>query len=65
MKLPSVTGQQAVEAFGRIGRHIILRHSDPPHRRLTIPLHNPLAKGTLRALIRDAGLTLDQFIHLL
>ena len=47
------------------GSHIIVRHDTPPHRRLSIPNHNELAKGTLRALIREAGLTVDEFLDLL
>jgi predicted RNA binding protein YcfA (HicA-like mRNA interferase family) len=45
------------------GSHIILRH--PTQRRLTVPDHRELAKGTLRALIRDAGITKERFIELL
>ncbi len=47
------------------GSHIVLRHRDPPHRRLVVPDHRVIAKGTLRALIRDAGLTTDEFVSLL
>jgi len=36
-----------------------------PHRRLSIPNHKELAKGALRALIKEAGLTVEQFIELL
>jgi predicted RNA binding protein YcfA (HicA-like mRNA interferase family) len=62
-KLPVVSGSEAVRAFGRVGyevdhqtgSHIILRHREPPHRRLPVPDHKELAKGTLRSLIRDAG----------
>ena len=72
-KLPLVSGREAVKAFHRIGyesdhqtgSHIILRHSDPPHRRLSVPDHEELAKGTLRALIRQTGLTVEEFIELL
>jgi len=39
------------------GSHIILQHIRPPHRRLTVPDHNELAKGTSGAIIRQAGLT--------
>jgi predicted RNA binding protein YcfA (HicA-like mRNA interferase family) len=42
---------------------MILRH--PDRRRLTVPDHRELAKGTLRSLIREAGLTVDQFVELL
>jgi predicted RNA binding protein YcfA (HicA-like mRNA interferase family) len=34
-------------------------------RRLTIPNHRELAKGTLRAIIREAGITKEEFIDLL
>ena len=72
-KLPAVSGADAVRAFERIGymlshqsgSHLILRHELPPHRHLSIPNHRELAKGTLRGLIRDAGLTVDEFVRLL
>ena len=32
---------------------------------LSIPNHNPIKHGTLRAIIRDAGLTVDEFTALL
>ncbi|HEV2436583.1 MAG TPA: type II toxin-antitoxin system HicA family toxin [Verrucomicrobiae bacterium] len=41
------------------GSHIILRQ--PSGRRLTVPNHRELAKATLRALIREAGITKEQF----
>lgn len=73
VKLPVISGSDAVKAFCKLGyaidhqtgSHIILRHSDPQHRRLTIPNHDELAKGTLRSLIREAGITKEQFVQLL
>ena len=70
-KLPVCSGAQAVRAFQKLGyavdhqtgSHIILRH--PNLRRLTVPNHRELARGTLRALIREAGLTKGQFTELL
>jgi len=47
------------------GSHMILCQAAYPHRRLTVPDHKELAKGTLRAIIRDAGLTVDEFVALL
>ena len=47
------------------GSHIILRHQDPPHRRLTIPDHKEIAKGTLKNIIREAGLTLEELLEIL
>lgn len=73
MKLPVVSGADAARVFSRIGyvfddqhgSHMMLRHAQPPHRRLSVPNHRTLAKGTLRALIREAGLTVDEFVGLL
>ncbi len=44
---------------------MILRRGKPPHRRLSVPDHKVVAKGTLRAIIRDAGLTVPEFNRLL
>lgn len=72
-KLPVVSGEKVVKALSKIGyefdhqtgSHIILRQRDPPHRRLTIPKHKEIAKGTLRAIIKQAGLTVNEFVKLL
>jgi len=73
VKLPAISGDDAVRAFARVGyeldrqkgSHMLLRHSQPPHRRLSVPRHSELAKGTLRALIREGGLSVDEFVRLL
>jgi len=70
-RLPVCSGQDAIRAFEKVGyrvdhqtgSHIILRH--PQMRRLTVPNHRELARGTLRALIREAGLTQEEFSRLL
>ncbi len=70
-KLPVVSGAQLVKAFGKPeyyirsqqGSYIHLRH--PVHPPLTIPNHREIARGTLRAIIRQAGLPLDRFVELL
>jgi predicted RNA binding protein YcfA (HicA-like mRNA interferase family) len=70
--LPRISGREAVSVFRKLGyevdrqrgSHIILRHPLPPHRRLTVPDHREVAKGTLRALIREAGITVEEFIAL-
>jgi predicted RNA binding protein YcfA (HicA-like mRNA interferase family) len=72
-RLPAISGKEAARAFEKIGyvldhqtgSHLILRHVDPPHRHLSVPDHRELAKGTLRGLIRDTGLTVDEFVDLL
>ena len=40
---------------------IIVRHIKPPHRRITIPNHKVIAKGTLRKIIKESGLSLEEF----
>ena len=45
------------------GSHVHLRHPIRPP--LTIPNHKEIARGTLRAIIRQAGLSVDQFNVLL
>jgi len=68
-KLPGVNHLDAVRAFGkagfvivRQGKHIILRRED---RRIVIPRANPINAFTMGGIIRDAGLTIDQFKTLL
>ena len=72
-KLPAVTGRQAVTAFSKIGysvrrttgSHHIMAKSG--HRLLSIPVHGnkTLKPGTLRGLIRGAGITVEEFCDLL
>lgn len=72
-RLPRVSGREVVSALRRIGyvqdrqhgSHIVLRHSDPPFRRVVVPDHKELATGTLRAIIRETGLTVEEFRELL
>ena len=72
-KLPAISGRDAVKALRKIGyeidhqtgSHMILRRTTYPFRRLTVPDHRELAKGTLRAIIREAGLAVEQFVGLL
>ena len=47
------------------GSHMILRQAFAPFRRLTVPDHPELPKGTLRSIIREANLTVDEFNALL
>lgn len=69
-KLPVVSGREAVRIFEKIGyrvvrqkgSHIRMRDDDDErHRPLTIPDHKELKPGLLRALIRDADLTVEEF----
>jgi predicted RNA binding protein YcfA (HicA-like mRNA interferase family) len=70
--LPAVSGEQTARAFEKAGwtrdrqrgSHVILVKNGHPAS-LSVPLHRELAPGTLRALIRAAGMTVQQFIDLL
>ena len=50
-----------------VGSHHILVDSDDPRRAVTVPVHagRDLKMGTLRAIIRQAGLTVEAFMDLL
>ncbi len=70
-RLPLISGDDFVKVMQKIGyvwdytegSHMILLH--PSQGRLSVPRHKELGRGLLRALIRDAGLTRDEFIKLL
>ena len=70
--LPVLSGRKAVRAFEKLGwqiarqrgSHIILV-KEGENVTLSIPDHKEIAKGTLRSLIRAAGLTVDEFTRLL
>jgi hypothetical protein len=68
-KLAGVNHLDAVRAFQkagftivRQGKHIVMRSG---LRILTIPRHNPVNAITMGAIVRDAGLTIDEFRALL
>lgn len=48
------------------GSHYALKHADKPHLHVTVAFHKrDMPRGTLRAIIKQAGLTIDEFIDLL
>ena len=72
VKQPVVSGAEAVKAFQRAGwrvdrqkgSHVVLLRSGHIAS-LSVPQHPELAPGTLRALIRAAGLSMEEFAALL
>jgi predicted RNA binding protein YcfA (HicA-like mRNA interferase family) len=71
-KQPVVSGAEAVKAFQRAGWHVDRQRGShvvllkPGHiASLSVPQHPELAPGTLRALIRAAGLSAEEFAALL
>lgn len=71
-KLPSISGKKCVKALKKIGfyqkrqegSHIIMRR-DKPFAQVVVPNHSEIAKGTLRNIIRDIELSVEDFIELL
>jgi predicted RNA binding protein YcfA (HicA-like mRNA interferase family) len=68
-KLPGINHQDAVRALQkagfrilRQGKHIVMGNDN---RKLTIPRHNPVNAITMGGIVRDAGLTIDEFRKLL
>jgi predicted RNA binding protein YcfA (HicA-like mRNA interferase family) len=73
-KLPRVPSAVVIRALKRArfyvyhqtGSHMQLRHSDKRDLRVTIPFHRKdLTPKTLGSIIKQAGLTVDDFIELL
>jgi predicted RNA binding protein YcfA (HicA-like mRNA interferase family) len=70
--LPRISGRECVKALEKAGfkfkrqegSHIILRRTDP-FAQLVVPDHKELDRGTLRAIIRHAGIGVEEFTRLL
>jgi predicted RNA binding protein YcfA (HicA-like mRNA interferase family) len=71
-KLPVISGSEAVKAFQRTGwrvdrqrgSHAVLLEAGHIAS-LSVPQHKQLAPGTLRGLLRGAGITVEEFLRLL
>ncbi|MBA3290861.1 MAG: type II toxin-antitoxin system HicA family toxin [Actinobacteria bacterium] len=70
-RLPVVSGAKTLGALrkagfsqvGQRGSHAKLRHADG--RTVIVPLHQELARGTLRSILRQADLSQEEFRELL
>ena len=66
-ELPRISANNAIKVFESLGykvvrqkgSHVVLRKAD---RGCVIPVHKELAIGTLRNVIKQAGITADEFI---
>ncbi|HEU5220565.1 MAG TPA: type II toxin-antitoxin system HicA family toxin [Candidatus Nitrosotalea sp.] len=65
IKVIKILSKIGYEADHQTGSHIILRHRETPHKRLTVPNHKEIARGTLKAIIEEVGLTVQEFMDLL
>jgi len=71
-KLPRISGKQCVKALEnagfyfkrQVGSHMVLRRDDP-YAQTVVPDHPELDRGTLRAIIRQADMTVEEFNNLL
>ncbi len=71
-KLPRVSGKETSCALCKVGfrikrkhgSHLILRR-DNPFNQTVVPDHKELDRGTLRAILRQTNLSIDQFCDLL
>jgi predicted RNA binding protein YcfA (HicA-like mRNA interferase family) len=74
-KLPVLSGRDVVRALERAGfvtvrisgSHHRMQHRDDPARATTVPVHanRDLPRGTLRDIIDQTGLTVEEFVDLL
>lgn len=71
VRLPRVSGKETVRALERLGfrkvrqrgSHVVLKRAEPgPEVGCVVPLHAELAAGTLRAILRQAGITPEEFV---
>ena len=70
-RLPRISGRECVRALEKAGffirrqegSHIILRRGEP-FAQVVVPDHKELDRGTLRAIIRQSGLTVEGFVAL-
>ena len=74
MKLPVVSGEKVIKTLLKVGFVKVRQRGS--HVRLekivgddiikvTVPLHHPLKKGTIGRIIKEAGLTNDEFVNLI
>ena len=68
-KLPGVNHKPAIKAFknagfwiARQGKHVTMTNGE---RIITIPRANPVDAFTMAGIVRDAGLSIDEFKRLL
>jgi predicted RNA binding protein YcfA (HicA-like mRNA interferase family) len=73
-RLPSLTARDVIRALERAGfresrqsgSHCRLIHTGDPTRKVTVPVHSgDLKRGTLRAIITQTGLLVEEFLKFL
>ncbi|HZQ07898.1 MAG TPA: type II toxin-antitoxin system HicA family toxin [Anaerolineae bacterium] len=72
-RLPVVSGRTLVQVLERRGfifvrqrgSHLMMRRIEPPHITVPIPDHKELRPGTLRGILRDIGITVEELNEIL
>ena len=74
-KLPVVSGKEIIKVLSKIGyehirtsgSHAILNKIDKQRGKITVPvpLHRELGKGTLKSIMRQVGINLQELLDLL
>ena len=68
--LPTISGRECIKVLKKFGyylkrqegSHMIMRR-DEPFGQVVVPDHKVLDRGTLRAIIRQAGMSVDEFVE--
>ena len=69
--LPIVSGDECVAALSRVGYRVArsrgshLRLRCPGRRPVTVPRHRELDRGTLKAILRTAGISVSELLQLM
>jgi len=71
-RLPSLPARRVARALEKLGfepmrthgSHLIMRRREP-YGRVTVPLHDTVALGTLKAILREGGVTEAEFLEAL
>ncbi len=72
LKLPIISGKKVVRKLERVGykitrqkgSHVRMKSSDLSRKPITIPLHKTIKPGLLFQIMKDAGLSLAEFVDL-
>jgi predicted RNA binding protein YcfA (HicA-like mRNA interferase family) len=72
-KLPALSGKEVIRIFIKAGfvihhqkgSHVVLKLNEAPFTRVVIPNHYNIKRGMLRWLIKEAGLSREEFMKLL
>lgn len=67
-KLPSASGKKVIRALGKLGfivvrqkgSHVVLQRES---NLVTVPLHDPIKKSTLSAILKQADVSLEELLE--